>query len=345
MDFAHSPERQLLSDSLTRYLAENCQLESRTDVAYEAPFHSPEHWANLCELGVPAAFVSEAHGGFGGSGFDITTVFEALGRGLSTEPFLGQLMALQLAPSDALINGSTKAALAVSELDAPYDLSDIATRIEGQTVTGRKSVVYGGNSADQIFVAGRIDAGLGVIWVNASDAEVAPYGLIDGGGAAEVLLDKTPGTPLTAEAEAALERALDAGRLALCAEAVGIMDELAARTLDYFKTRKQFGREIGSFQALQHRLVDVTIEIEQARSITIAAADAFGSDRGASMIAKAKNLIGRAGKLVAEEAIQMHGGIAMTWEFPVSHYAKRLIMIDAQLGDADWQLERVVALG
>lgn len=142
----------------------------------------------------------------------------------------------------------------------------------------------------------------------------------------------------------AILRAEQAGQLALCAEAVGVMDALIGQTVDYLKTRRQFGTAIGSFQALQHRMVDMAIQAELARSITIRAAASLGSDQAARHCSMAKNLIGRAGQLIAEEAIQMHGGIAMTWETPVSHYAKRLVMIDAQLGDRDDHLSRLIAM-
>jgi len=180
--------------------------------------------------------------------------------------------------------------------------------------------------------------------VAAADAEVLSYAMIDGGGAGEVVLDKTKATLIADDAAEAIEAALDAGRLALCAEAVGAMDVLKEMTKDYLMQRQQFGRPIATFQALQHRLVDMAIEIEQARSIVIHAAGHFETDQRALAVAKAKNLIGRAGKLVAEEAIQMHGGIGMTWEYAGSHYGKRLIMIDHQLGDTEDQLRKVMEL-
>ena len=164
-----------------------------------------------------------------------------------------------------------------------------------------------------------------------------------GGGAAEVLLDGTPAELVLADAEAAIQDAVNAGIVALCSEAVGAMEVLHAMTVDYLKQRKQFGRAIGSFQALQHRAVDMLTEIEQSRSIVIKAASELNGEDATKFCAMAKNLIGRAGRLVAEEAIQMHGGIAMTWEYPGSHYAKRIIMIDAQLGDTDYQLAKVAS--
>ncbi|MBM7069645.1 acyl-CoA dehydrogenase family protein [Actibacterium sp. 188UL27-1] len=348
MDFSLTDDRRMLADTLARYLADQYPIEHRNTVAYAAPFHDPAKWAELAELGVIGALVPEAKGGFGGTGFDIAVVFEALGRALCPEPMLAALMGLTALSHtdqelDPIIAGETRIALATGELDAPYSSSDIATTATGDRLTGRKSVVYGGGVADTLLVTARHGAGIGLYQVAASDTQITPFGMVDGGGAAEVFLDNTPATRLLADAGPALAHAETAGIVALCAEAVGVMEVLKDQTLDYLKTRKQFGRAIGDFQVLQHRMVDLTIEIEQARSITIQAADSLGTPHGPRHASMAKNLIGRAGKLVSEEAIQLHGGIAMTWEYPVSHYAKRLIMIDHQLGDTDTHLERVIA--
>ena len=351
MDFNHTEDRRMISDSLRRYLAEQYDNEFRNKIAYEAPFHDASKWAELAELGILGALVSEADGGFGGDGFDISVVFEELGRGLCAEPMLANLMALRLYAAfgkservDAIIAGAERAALAVWESDAFATLEDISMT-GGETLSGRKTVVYGGNSADHLLVVARTAAGkTGLYEVAAADAEVLSYAMIDGGGAAEIVLDNTPATLIADDAEAAVNAALDAGRLALCAEAVGIMDVLRDTVKDYLMQRQQFGRPIAMFQALQHRLVDFSIEIEQARSIVILASSKLDAQDRALHIARAKNLIGRAGKLVAEEAIQMHGGIGMTWEYAPSHYAKRLTMLDAQLGDTEDQLRTVMDL-
>ncbi|MBR9824403.1 MAG: acyl-CoA dehydrogenase [Alphaproteobacteria bacterium] len=352
MDFNHTEDRRMISDSLRRYLSEQYDNEFRNKIAYEAPFHAPDKWSELAELGILGALVSEDQGGFGGQGFDIAVVFEELGRGLCAEPMLGNLLALRLYAAfgqsdrvDAIIAGTERAALAIFETDAFVALDEITMTADGDTLSGRKSVVYGGNSADHILVAAKTAAGTyGLYEVAASDAEVLGYAMIDGGGAAEIVLDKTPAKLIAEDAEDAINAALDAGRLALCAEAVGVMDYLRDIVKDYLMQRQQFGRPIAMFQALQHRLVDFSIEIEQARSIVILAASKLEAEDRALHIARAKNLIGRAGKLVAEEAIQMHGGIGMTWEYAPSHYAKRLTMIDAQLGDTEDQLRTVMDL-
>ncbi|MGX9351749.1 acyl-CoA dehydrogenase family protein [Shimia sp. W99] len=352
MDFNLTEDRQMLSDTLNRFLGDQYPVERRNKVAYEAPFHDPALWDQLVELGALFALADEDAGGFGGTGFDISVVFEALGRALCPEPVLGAAMAARLLSaagedSEALLSGASKYAVAITELDAPYDLNDIAAtasaRGDGHVLSGRKSTVYGGQVADVFLVAAKLDGVVALFEVQAGDASVTGYAMMDGGGAAEVLLDDTPGRLLLADASAALEDAVNAGIVALCAEAVGAMDVTHAMTVDYLKQRKQFGVPIGKFQVLQHRAVDMLTEIEQARSITIKAAADLGSDDAALSASMAKNMVGRAARLVAEEAIQMHGGIAMTWEYAVSHYAKRLVMLDAQLGDTDYHLSRVMA--
>lgn len=352
MDFDLTEDRQMLSDSLTRYLREKYPFEARNKAAYEAPYHSQSHWEALSELGALYALAPEEAGGFGGTGFDISVVFEAMGGALCPEPVLGALMASRLlsaagADQEALLSGAEKIAVATGEIDAWYGLDAIGAEAKASgdtyTLTGRKSVVYGGQAADQLLVAAKLDGKVALFQVAATEASVTGYGMIDGGGAAEVVLEDTPGTLLMADAAEALADAANAGIVALCAEAVGAMDVLQEMTVEYLRTRKQFGVAIGKFQALQHRAVDMLTEIEQARSITIKAAAELGGPDAARYASMAKNLIGRAGRLVAEEAIQMHGGIAMTWEYPGSHYAKRLVMIDAQLGDTDYHLSRVMA--
>ena len=352
MDFSLTEDRQMLSDSLRRYLADRYPVEHRNKVAYALPCHDPAQWEAMAELGMLMALAPEAAGGFGGSGFDIAVVFEELGRALCPEPVLGAAMAARMltglgADQEALLSGATKYAVALAEVDAPYELSGMGCTAQaagdGHRLTGRKTAVYGGQVADVLLVAAMLDGRPALFQVQAADAQVVGYPMMDGGGAAEVLLDATQGVLLAADAGALIADAVNAGIVALCAEAVGAMDVTHAMTVDYLKTRKQFGVPIGKFQVLQHRAVDMLTEIEQARSITIKAAAELDGPDAARFASMAKNMIGRAGRLVAEEAIQMHGGIAMTWEYPVSHYGKRLVMLDAQLGDTDYHLSRIMA--
>ncbi|MGI3169543.1 acyl-CoA dehydrogenase family protein [Pseudooceanicola sp. C21-150M6] len=346
MNFDLTEDRQMLQDTLRRYLADKYGIEHRNKVAYAEPFHDPAKWGELTELGALFALAPEEAGGMGGAGFDIAVVFEELGRTLCPEPVLGALMASRLltaagADQEELLAGSKTYAVGLGELDAPYDLTSMTTTVSGGKITGRKSIVYGGQDADAFLIAAKEGDSLSVYEVAASDASVTGYALMDGAGAAEVVLENAPATLILSDAGAAIDDAINAGILALCSEAVGAMDVLHAMTVDYLGQRKQFGRPIGTFQVLQHRAVDMLTEIEQSRSIVIKAAAELGGPDAGKYCSMAKNLIGRAGRLVAEEAIQMHGGIAMTWEYPGSHYAKRIIMIDAQLGDTDYHLARV----
>ncbi|MCD2513451.1 acyl-CoA dehydrogenase family protein [Comamonas endophytica] len=374
MNFEPTEDRRMLADTLERFVTEQYGFETRNAIAYGDVGMAPALWGQFAELGAIGALFTEADGGFGGAGFDIAVVFEALGRGLVVEPFLGALMvgrALAAAGTPAqkerlagLIDGSTVAALAHDEPGSHYELNRVATRAErngeGWALSGAKAVVVQGDHADLLLVsartAGAMDGedGISLFLVpgNAPGVTRRGMGRIDGGRVAEITLDQVqlPGDSLLGgegRGLQTLEIAIGAGVLALCAEALGAMEIAKRDTLEYLRTRKQFGVAIGSFQALQHRMADLLLEIEQARSAVINAAAALDADRltRERALSAAKFSIGRIGALVAEESIQMHGGIGMTWELPLSHYAKRLVMIDHELGDEDHHLARFMALG
>ena len=376
MNFEHTEDRRMLADTLNRYIAEQYGFETRNRIANSAEGYSPQQWAQFAELGAIGALFSEADGGYGGAGFDIAVVFEALGRGLVVEPLLGSAVLAGSAIShagnaqqrtwlDKLIDGSTIATLAHGEADSLYSLTQVATSARrtdnGWELNGVKAVVPQGEAATLFVVSARTAGGvddaqglsLFLVPADASGLAVRGQTAVDGGRVATVTLDHVtvPADALLGTEGAALatlEHAMGRGVLALCAESLGAMDVARQATLEYLQTRKQFGVPIGSFQALQHRMADVLLEIEQARSAVINAAAAVdGDDRLAreKALSAAKFTIGRVGTLVAEEAIQLHGGIGMTWELPLSHYAKRLVMIDHQLGDEDFHLARYIALG
>ncbi len=375
MNFEHTEDRRMLSDMLRRFVAEQYDFATRMRHAESPQGYSPEFWRRYADLGAIGALFTEADGGLGGAGFDISVVFEALGRGLVVEPFLDAVMVgsaiaaagtpAQREALEGLIAGGLTAALAHAEPDAGYDLNHVRTRAErsadGWLLDGAKGVVYAGEHADLFLVSARTsgdeddEAGISLFLVSQGTPglSVRGYGLIDGGRAAELVLDKVQLGPdaLLGEAgagHALLERAVGRGIVALCSEAVGAMDCARDATLEYLRTRRQFGAPLGSFQALQHRMADVLLEIEQARSAVINAAAAVDHPDRATReraLSAAKVTIGRIGTLVAEECIQLHGGIGMTWELPLAHYAKRLIMIDHQLGDEDHHLRRYIALG
>lgn len=378
MNFEHTEDRRMLSDMLRRFVSEQYDFATRERHAQSPQGYSVEFWHRYAELGAIGALFTEADGGLGGAGFDISVVFEALGRGLVVEPFLDALMvgsAIAAAGSpaqrealDGLIAGRITAALAHAEPDGGYELSHVTTRAERSgddwVLNGAKAVVTAGEHADLLLVSARVaddanddddTAGISLFLVSAGTPAltVRGYGLIDGGRAAEVTLNGVtlgPGALLgdAGAGYALLERATGRGILALCAEAVGAMDCARDATLEYLRTRRQFGTPIGSFQALQHRMADILLEIEQARSAVINAAAAIDNPDRVTReraLSAAKYTIGRIGTLVAEESIQLHGGIGMTWELPLAHYAKRLVMIDHQLGDEDHHLRRYIALG
>jgi alkylation response protein AidB-like acyl-CoA dehydrogenase len=372
MNFQHSEDRRMLADTLERFIANEYGFGTRAALAASAAGFSADMWRRFAELGAVGALFSEADGGFGGAAFDIAVVFEQLGRGLVVEPFLGALMAgraLAVAGSDAqktrlagLLDGSAVAAFAHGEPGAHYEPSRVATRAErtddGWLIAGAKGVVLHAEQADFFVVSARTRGALDdedgislfVVPCDAPGLTLRGYPLIDGGRAAELTFAGTrvgAGALIGAEGAglATLEAALGCGVLALCAEALGAMDVAQRDTLDYLRTRKQFGVPIGSFQALQHRMADLALEIEQARSAVINAAAALDGARVARerALSAAKVTIGRVGALVATEAVQLHGGIGMTWELPLAHYAKRLVMIDHQLGDEDHHLARYIA--
>ena len=376
MNFEHTEERRMLADSLRRLIAEQYGFEHRNQVIQSEAGMSRDMWQQLADMGVIGALLREADGGYGGGGFDIAVVFEEIGRGLLVEPLLGSAVLVgeaiacagtpaQRAVLEQIIAGQTLAALAHDEADSHYELHHVRTRAEQQAdgrwrLDGHKAVVLQAQAADLFLVSARSagadddSAGISLFLVPAGTPglQLQDSATIDGGRVADLLLQGVTLAPdaLLGQAGAAaelLERVIGRGILALCAEALGAMEVAKTATLDYLRTRKQFGLPIGSFQALQHRMADLLLEVEQARSAVINAAAALEADRltRERALSAAKYSIGRIGTLVAEESIQLHGGIGMTWELPLSHYAKRLVMIDHQLGDEDHHLQRYIALG
>ncbi|WP_144637012.1 acyl-CoA dehydrogenase family protein [Bordetella genomosp. 13] len=369
MDLQHTDDRRMLADMLGRFIGQQHDAATRMRIAYSDTGHDPQLWRRFAEQGAIAALFREDAGGLGGGAFDITVVFEALGRGLVAEPFLGTLMAgsVLAAAGDAhrgmlerMIAGDEIVVLAHEEAGG-YAPDRIATRAradgQGWVLDGVKAAVPCVQAAEHFVVSTtRADAGKGdtllfLVPRDAAGLTVRDCATIDGGRVADLEMRgvRVPASSLLEQAgPPVLEQALGRGILALCAEAVGIMDVIREATLDYLRTRRQFGAVIGQFQALQHRMTELVIEIEQARSAVINAASAVDDDDDRvareRALAAAKSTIGRVGALVAEETVQLHGGIGMTWELPLAHYAKRLVMIDHQLGDEDEHLARYIAL-
>ncbi|MEM6940068.1 MAG: acyl-CoA dehydrogenase [Pseudomonadota bacterium] len=374
MNFDLTEERQMLQDTLRRFLRDRYTTEVRNKILASESGMSAEIWAELAELGVIGALFDEDLGGFGGKGFDIAVVFEELGRAGVVEPFLdtavlaGGLIAdlgdeRQRSHLETLIGGALHLAFAHGEPSSRYDLSRVQTtaKTDGDTVVlnGSKAVVVNAEAADHLVVSaresGEIDAPDGIslylVPAGTKGITVQGYALMAGGRAAEVMLDDVA-VPASArlgpagKAFAAIEARIAAASVAQCAETLGAMETATHLTRDYLMTRKQFGRPIGTFQALAFRMSDLLIEMEQARSAVINAAGHLEADRKTreSNVSATKNLMGRAGRLVAEDSIQLHGGIAMTQEYELAHIAKRIIMADHRFGDTDHHLERFIEL-
>ncbi|ROO25443.1 acyl-CoA dehydrogenase [Salinisphaera orenii MK-B5] len=369
MDFSYSDEQRMLKDMVDRLVADQYTFEARESIRTSEAGFSAEVWQQFAELGLLGVPFSEAAGGFDGGGAELMVVSEGFGRGLVLEPYLSTVVLCgslidRLADetrraelAEGIIGGETRYALASHEPDGGYDPHWVRTtaRAEGDgfVLDGHKAVVAHGDSADRLIViarsSGEIDSaeGLSAFIVEADAAGVhrRGYETIDGHRAAEVTLEAVhvDADALLGEvggAGDALESALERGVVALCAEAAGAMEIACDLTLDYLKERKQFGVPIGSFQALQHRMVDMRMALEKVRSLTFWAACSLESDPAErrQRIAAAKVMVGKAGRLVAEEAIQLFGGMGMMEESAIAHYAKRIVMIDHYLGDRTWHM-------
>ncbi|HYH18562.1 MAG TPA: acyl-CoA dehydrogenase [Azospirillum sp.] len=372
MDFSLNDEQRMLEDTVTRLVRERYGFEQRGRYGQEPTGYSAEVWSLLAELGLLSVPFSEADGGIGGGGVELMLLHQAFGRGLTREPYLATVVLggglLARLGSEAqrgsilpdVIAGEAMLALAYAEPDGGYEPLWIGTRAEraggAWALTGAKTVVLHGDSAGRLLVTARTAgdvndrAGVSVFLVDPSQAGVSVrgYATIDGLRAAEITLSGAKAELVGPEGGAAdaLEAVLASGCVALCAEAVGAMEQACDLTLEYLKTRQQFGAPIGRNQVLQHRMVDMRIALEQARSMAILGACSLelGADVRERRVSAAKALIGNAGRFVAEQAIQMHGGMGMTDEAAVSHYAKRLVMIDHWLGDADHHTTRFADL-
>ncbi|MFZ3584542.1 acyl-CoA dehydrogenase family protein [Loktanella sp. DJP18] len=367
MNFDLTDERQMLQDGLRRLLRDKYTPDLLARIADSDAGTSADVWAGLADMGVIGALFTEEQGGFGGTGFDLALVAEEMGRVGATDPLIdtgilgGGLIAMlgdadQRTLLEEVMSGTRQMALAHGEPGSRYDLSRVETLAIDGALTGRKAVVVNGAAADTLVVSARTSGdvadtdgiSLFLVAADAPGLTRRSYPLTGGGNAAEITLDGTPGMPLGATGQAydALATVHARGTLAISAEAVGLMDAIRVLTTDYLKARKQFGQPIGKFQALQHRMADMLIEIEQARSAVINLAGHLDADIRTRDIhvAATKTLIGQVARLVAEESIQMHGGIGMTQEYALGHLAKRLVMTDHRFGDTLYHMDRFVAL-
>ena len=377
MDFDLTEEQRLLKDSIDGLLADAYDFDKRKLYMKEKGGWSKAIWSKLAEQGLLGLPFSEEDGGFGAGGVETMIVMEAMGRALVLEPYLATVVlaggflrhggsaAQKAAHLPGIIDGSKTFAFAQLEKQSRYDLFDVATSAkkkgDGYVIDGEKFVVLNGENADTLIVTARTaggqrdKSGIGVFIVPAGAKGVTRkgYPTQDGLYAAdisftgvEVGADSVIGNP--ANGLPLIERVVDEARIALCAEAVGLMDESLKTTVEYIKTRKQFGVAIGSFQSLQHRASDMFVALEQARSMSMFATMAAEFDDAkerATSIAAAKVQIGKSGKFVGQQSIQLHGGIGMTMEAKIGHYFKCLTMIETTFGDTDYHMRRVSEAG
>jgi pimeloyl-CoA dehydrogenase small subunit len=370
MDFDLNEEQRLLKDSVERLLADRYDFEARKKYMVEPDGFSRALWRQYAELGLTALPFAEKHGGIAGGPVETMIVMEAFGRALALEPYLTTVVlggglirhggseeqCAAILPKVA--DGSLLLAFAHSERQSRYDLADVSATARrdgaGFVLDGAKSLVLHGDSAGKLIVSARTAGaardrdGIGLFVVDAAAKGVTRrgYQTIDGQRGAEVTLTGVSVGPEAVigkpdGALAVIERTVDDAMAALAAESIGAMAGMHELTVEYLKTRKQFGVPIGSFQVLQHRAVDMFVALEQARSLALLATmmvDEKDPTERHKAIAAAKVQIGRSGKLIGQQSVQLHGGIGMTMEYKAGHYFKRLTAIDTTFGDADHHL-------
>jgi len=370
MNFDFSEEQTQLDDMLQRFIRNDYSFEVRQRILESADGFSRSIWQQFAELGLLALTLPEEYDGFGGSALDTLLVMQSLGRGLVLEPYLPTVLGAGLiaqAGSDAqrssllpkVAAGECLLTLAHSEPHSRYQLQHVSSHAEesaaGYKLNGNKSVVLAGQHADYFIVSARTtgkpsDAdGISLFLVDSKQAGITqiPYRNHDGQSAADigfsnVELSKDALIGDLNKGLSLLELYRDTAIAALCAEAVGIMDALISETGEYLKTRKQFGVPLGIFQALQHRMADMLLHTEQARSMAYLAAGKLDADSAtrARTMAAAKTLTGQSARFVGQQSVQLHGGIGVTEELIIGHYFKRLTLINTTLGDADFHLGR-----
>lgn len=376
MDFSLNEEQQLLKDSVDRFVRENYELSQRRELVASKDGFSRDHWATMAELGWLGATLPEEYGGIGGGPAEAMVLMEGFGRGLVVEPYyatavMGGNLILQggndeqktaLLPDMA--EGKLMLSFGYAERQSRYDLFDVETAAKksgsGYILSGHKGVVIHGGSADKIIVSARTGGAtrdkdgitLFIVDAKAQGVTVRDYQTIDGLRAAEVSLENVEvgADAVLGEVDGGLALMNDVARrsmAALSAEAVGIMDTMQTLTNEYLQTREQFGRPIGKFQVLQHRMVDILIGCEESRSSMLVATlrlDDEDEVRREKAVSAAKVKIGQSGQFIGENAIQLHGGMGMTDEMQIGHYFKRLAMIDVMFGDHSYHLKRYVTL-
>jgi len=375
MDFSLNAEQQLLKDSVDKYMSERYDSEQRRSYLAAPKGFSAAVWQDFGNLGWLTVPLPESEGGFGGSVVDTAVLMEAMGRSVAVEPYLatvllaGQLIAngdnatLKERYLPDILSGNCQAAFAYQERRSRHQLDAIDCQLErngdGYSLNGHKTLVLNGATADVLIVTAWLDESIALFAVPANSVGVHcdAFRLMDGQGVANVRFDavQLPRENLVcagAGSMALIRRVLDEATIAVSAQAVGAMEYLLKATVDYSNTRKQFGQPIGKFQALQHRMVDMYTATEQCRSLLVRALCSNSIEQGdvqtqaqAEMdIAALKAMVGKHGRAVAEEAVQIHGGMGVTEELNIGDYLKRLMVIDSLFGDQDWQRRRFATL-
>lgn len=377
MDFDYTEEQQLLADSVRKYLASHYDFEARKKTIASSDGFSAGAWSTFAEMGLTAIPFAPEDGGFGGGAVDLMASMEAFGDALVVEPLLdnialaGRLVARTGSASQkgavlaGLIDGSRKLAFASLEPGRRYELEPMATTATasggGWTLDGQKLVVIGAPLADTLVVSARTAQGSSLFLVdrNTPGVSLNAYRTVDGQRAADVTfqsvkLDADALLGSDGAALPAIEEAVDFATALLCCDAVGAMKSANDATLEYLKTRKQFGTPIGSFQALQHRMVDMFIACEFSRSMAVLAAcrvDAAATSTDAATRAESRRAVSQsmvhiadAARLISQESVQLHGGMGMSEEMKVSHTFRRLTVLAQRFGDADHHLARLATL-
>ncbi len=374
MDFSLNEIQTMLADSIEKFIENDYDFESRQKYSGSDAGYSAEVWQTFAELGWTAVPFSEDDGGFDGGPVDVMVLMERFGRGLVVEPYLanvilaGGILKRVATPEQKerwlhpIIAGELQAALAFLEPQARYDLANVVTSAspdgDAWILNGSKGYVLNGRNAQLIVVPARTSGeqtdqdGITLFAVDAAadSVSITDYATIDGHQAAEIQLNdvRVDAADVIGEVGsgfAAFDAAVDDATLAVCSEAVGIMQVLKDKTVEFSKNRMQFGVPIGSFQALQHRMVDMLTDCEQSQSLLMWAVmlNAEGSPDAKRAISSIKYQVGIAGRKVGEEAVQLHGGMGVTWELDVAHYFKRLTAIGQIFGNADWHLDKLAA--
>jgi len=375
MHFSLTAEQQLLADTVQRFLARAYGFEARGRIVRSEEGWSHEIWAQMAEMGLLGLQVAEEHGGMGPAPVETLLTLTALGRALVVEPYLSSAVlgtvlvrelgseAQKAALLPSLAAGEKVVVPAHGEPDARYDLSRVAATAvrsgKGWTLRGRKAVVLHAPAADVLLVSARTSgdaaapSGISLFQVprDAPGLRLTPYATIDGQRAADVDLEGValPGDAILGEEGGAfpgIEAAFDLGVAALCAQAAGVLQAALDGTIEFTKTRKQFGVPIATFQALRHRMADMLIHVEQARSMAYLAvlrADEPDPRERRRAVSAAKVVVGQAARFVGQQAVQLHGGMGVSDEMPVAHQFKRLLAIEQTFGDTEHHLEQFIA--